>query len=106
MTRRESLIAMAGVLVGGVTIGVGSVSAQATKSGVETRAKDAGKRTQAEWQSLSAEEQQKLREQWQMDAEKAQQKWNALTPEQQEAERQKVASAAGKAQKKWQSLPK
>lgn len=106
MTRRASLITLAGMLAGVATIGVGSVSAQATKSGIETKAKEAASKAQIDWQSLPAEQQEKLKEQWKMDADKAQQKWNSMTPEQQATEKQKVAATADKAQKKWQSLPK
>ena len=106
MTRRASLITLAGMLAGVATIGIGSVSAQATKSGIETKAKEAASKAQIDWQSLPADQQQKLKEQWKMDADKAQQKWNSMTPEQQDAEKQKVAATADKAQKKWQSLPK
>jgi hypothetical protein len=106
MTRRASLIALAGIVAGVASIGIGSVSAQATKSGIEAKAKEGATKARMDWQSLPAEQQQKLREEWKMDAEKAQQKWNALTPEQQDAEKQKVAAVADKAQKKWQSLPK
>ena len=106
MAGGDSLIALAGMPTGVVAVAIGSVSAQATKSGIEARTKDAAKKTQAEWQSLSPEEQQKFRDQWKVDAEKAQAKWNSLTPEQQDAEKQKVTAAAKKGQQKWQVLPK
>jgi len=106
MNRRASMIALAGMLAGAVTLNVGGVAAQATKSGIEAKTKDAMQAAKADWQALPAEQQQKLQEQWKVDADKAKQKWNAMTPEQQDTEKQKVMAEVGKAQKKGQSLPK
>lgn len=106
MTRRASMIALAGMLGGVVTLNVGGVAAQATKSGIEAKTKDAMQTARTDWQALPAEQQQKLQERWKVDADKAKQKWNAMTPEQQDTEKQKVMAEAGKAQEKWQLLPK
>jgi hypothetical protein len=97
LTRRSSLLALAGlaggILVAGALCPPRQVSAQPTRTEIKQKAV-------AKWDSLSPEQQQLLQDQWKMTAEQAQAKWDSMPPEQQQQAMARVKSAAQKAQKK------
>ena len=109
MTRRASLLALAGLMSGILVTGdfslPGQVSAQPTQTEMKQKARQGAQKTVAQWDSLSPEQQQQLQEKWQMTAEQAEAKWNSMTPAQQQRAVARGKSPAQKAQKKWQSLP-
>jgi hypothetical protein len=109
MTRRSSLLALAGLVSGMLVTGGFSlprqVSAQPTQTEIKQKAKQGGQKAAAKWDSLSPEQQQQLQDKWKMTADQAQAKWDSMTPEQQQQAAARGKSAAQKAQKKWQSLP-
>jgi hypothetical protein len=109
MTRRSSLLALAGLVSGMLATGELSlprqVSAQPTQTEIKQKARQGAEKAVAKWDSLSPEQQQQLQDRWRMTAEQAQAKWNSMPPEQQQQAMAKGKSAAQKAQQKWQSLP-
>jgi hypothetical protein len=109
MTRRSSLLALAGLVSGLLVTGDFSlprqVSAQPTQTEIKQKARQGAEKAVAKWDSLSPEQQQQLEDKWKMTAEQAQAKWNSMTPEQQQQAIGRGKTAAQKVQKKWQSLP-
>jgi hypothetical protein len=109
MTRRSSLLALAGLVSGILVTGEFNlpqqVSAQPTQTEIKQKARQGAQKSVAKWDSLSPEQQQQLQDKWKITAEQAQAKWNSMPPEQQQQAMAKGMSAAQKAQKKWQSLP-
>ena len=106
MTRRSSLLALAGLVSGILVTGDFSMprqgSAQPTQTEIKQKAKQGGQKAVTKWDSLSPEQQQQLQDKWKMTAEQAQAKWNSMPPEQQQQAVSRGRSAAQKAQKKWQ----
>jgi hypothetical protein len=109
MTRRSSLLALAGLVSGLLVAGDLSlprqVSAQPTQTEIKQKARQGAEQAVAKWDSLSPEQQQQLENKWKMTVEQAHAKWNAMTPEQQQQAIARGKTAAQKSQKKWQSLP-
>jgi hypothetical protein len=109
MTRRSSLMALAGLLSGFLVAGglglIQLVSAQPTQTEIKQKGGAAAQKAATKWDSLTPEQQQQLQEKWKLNAEQAQAKWNAMTPEQQQQVAARGKAAAQKARQKWQSLP-
>jgi acyl-CoA reductase-like NAD-dependent aldehyde dehydrogenase len=109
MTRRTSLVTLAGLVSGFLVSGspsvIRSVSAQPTQTEIKERGKQAAKQAQVKWESLTPEQQQKLEERWHADAQKAKEKWDSMTPEQQQQAIAQGKAAAQRVRKKWQQLP-
>ena len=111
MTRRTSLVALAGLASGFLVseILAGSVSAQGdttTKTRVKEKAKATMKKGQVKWESLTPEQQAHAKETLKADAEQAKAKWESLTPERQQELVGKGAATVQRGRKKYQSLPK
>ncbi len=109
LTRRSSLLTLAGLVSGFLVTGQFSlprqVSAQPTQTEIKQKGRQGAQKAVVKWDSLSPEQQQQLQDRWKMTAEQAQAKWNSMPPEQQQQAMAKGKSAAQRAQKKWQSLP-
>ena len=113
MTRRASLIALAGLASGFLVSGSlglpGSVAAQSespTKTGIKAKTKAAMKKGQVKWESLTPEEKEQVKAKLNTTVEQAQAKWESLPPERQEQLYLKGQATSQAARKKWQSLPK
>jgi hypothetical protein len=105
-TRRIRLVAIglvSGMLVS--SLGLPAVSAQATKSGLKAKAKQAETAAMTKWESLTPEQQQHLTQTWKTDVGKAQAKWQSLTPEQQQQAMTAGKAEVQKGRQKWQQLP-
>jgi hypothetical protein len=109
ITRRSSLLALAGLASGMLITGTfglpGQAAAQRTQTEMKQKAKEGAQKAATKWDSLSPEQQQQIQDQWKVTADQAQAKWNAMPPEQQQQAISRAKSAAQKAQKKWQSIP-
>jgi hypothetical protein len=86
MTRRSSLLALAGLasdilFAGGLSL-PRQVSAQPTQTELKQKARQGAQKAVAKWDSLSPEQRQLLQDQWKMTAEQAQAKWDSIPPEQ------------------------
>lgn len=110
MTRRSSLITLAGLVsgllfAGGLSV-PGPVSAQKTQTEMKEKAKGSAAKAAATWESLTPEQQKKLMDQWNVTADQAKVKWAAMTPEQQQQAIATGQAGVDKAKKKWQATPK
>jgi hypothetical protein len=110
MTRRLSLIALAGLVSGFLVTGSFSLprpvsAAQHTQTEIKQKGKETAKKGQAKWESLSPEQQQQLQDKWHVTADQAQEKWDSMSPEQQQQAKAKGKTAAQKTRQKWQTLP-
>jgi hypothetical protein len=109
MTKRASLLAVAGLVSGiwlaGSFISLPLAVAQPTQTEVKEKAKQRAKKGQERWQSMTPQQQQAAKERGEEAVDKGQEKWQSMTPEEQQAAKEKGKSAVKKAQKKWQSLP-
>jgi hypothetical protein len=86
MTRRSSLLALAGLaseilFAGGPSL-PRQVFAQPTQTELKQKARQGSQKAVARWDSLSPEQRQLLQDQWKMTAEQAQAKWDSIPPEQ------------------------
>jgi hypothetical protein len=101
MTRRSSLLALAGLVSRLLVTGDFSlprqVSAQPTQTEIKQKARQGAEKAVAKWDSLSPEQQQQLESKWKTAAEQAQAKWNSMTPEQQQQAVARGKSAAQRA---------
>ena len=105
MTRRASLITMAG-LIGGF-LAAGTASAQGpTQSGIKSKARGAMEQGKVKWESLTPEQQEAMKARAKGDVQKAQEQWQSMTPEQQQEVIAAGKATGQRARKKYQSLPK
>ncbi|OGL15282.1 MAG: hypothetical protein A3F92_14355 [Candidatus Rokubacteria bacterium RIFCSPLOWO2_12_FULL_71_22] len=110
MTRRASLITLAGLVggfVAGGSLGAGSVSAQSpTQTEIKAKGRAAVEKGQVKWESLTPEQQEAMKTRAKGDMQKAQAQWQSMTPEQQQEMLSAGKAAAQRGRKKWQALPK
>lgn len=109
ITRRLSLLAVAGLVSGiwlaGSFFSLPMAVAEPTQTEIKDKAKQRAQKGQDRWQSMTPEQQQSAKEKGETAVDKGQEKWQSMTPEAQDAAKQKGKTGAQKAQKKWQSLP-
>jgi hypothetical protein len=102
MKKALSLIAVASLLSATGLSSPSFLSAQIgsemTKEGVRERARSGAERTKTRWQSLSQEEQEQLVDHWRSE-------WNEMTPEQQQELREKSRTGAARLKKGYRKLP-
>jgi hypothetical protein len=98
MTRRSSLLALAGLVSGILATGTLSltrqVSGQPTQTEIKQKIRQGAQKAVAKWDSLRPEQQQQLQDRWKMTVEQAQAKWNWMPPEQQQQAMAEGKSAA------------
>jgi hypothetical protein len=109
MTRRSSLLAIAGLVSGiwlaGSVISVPPASAQPTQTEIKQKTKKKAAKSREEWQAMTPEEQQAAKEAAKEKANKSREEWQAMTPEEQQAAKHKAKKGAAKTREKWQALP-
>jgi hypothetical protein len=109
MTKRTSLLAIAGLMSGiwlaGSFAPLPLAWAQPTKTEIKQKGKQKSQKGQENWQSMTPEEQQAAKEKGQAASQESQEKWQSMTPEEQQAAKQKAKGGTQKARKKYQSLP-
>jgi hypothetical protein len=109
MTRRSSLLAIAG-LVSGIWLvdsfsSVPLASAQPTQTEIKKKAKKKAGQSREEWQSMTPEEQKAAKGEAKQEAAEKREEWQSMTPEEQKAAKGKAKKRGGKTREQWQSLP-
>ncbi len=98
-----------GVSLIGLSHGTVAQGADPTKESIRARGQMIRQKGQMRWNSLTPEEQQRIREQAKQATANAKAKgkayWDSLTPEEQQEALQRARAGAAKARQKWESIP-